>query len=76
MTTPAAKPPKDPAKARYLAIVLIRWTGVGLVLLGMLVTTGRVDLPAIVGPVLVLAGLFDAFVMPTVLARKWKSRDS
>ena len=67
--------PKDPAKARFIAITLIRWGGVGLVMLGLLATTGRIDLLAPVGPILVLFGLFDALVMPTILARKWKSRD-
>ena len=70
-----APAPKDPAKARFMAINLIRWSGVGLVVLGLLATTGKIDLPAAVGPVLVLFGLFDALIMPTILARKWKSRD-
>jgi hypothetical protein len=74
------KPSHDPAKARFLAITLIRWTGVGLVMLGLLITTGRVVLPPeirqVVGPALVLFGLFDALVMPTLLARRWKSPDA
>ncbi len=74
------KPAKDPAKARFLAIVLIRWTGVGLVMLGLLITTGRVVLPPelrqVLGPALVLFGLFDALIMPTLLARRWKSPDA
>ncbi|MES2491877.1 MAG: hypothetical protein V4579_01190 [Pseudomonadota bacterium] len=69
------KTPSDPAKARFLAITLVRWAGVGLVVIGLLATTGRIDLPAPVGPVLVLFGLFDALVMPTILARRWKSRN-
>ena len=76
----APKPANDPAKARFLAIVLIRWTGVGLVLLGLLITTGRVILPPelkqVLGPALVLFGLFDALIMPTLLARRWKSPDA
>jgi len=66
---------KDPARARFFALVLIRWIGVGLVLLGLLVTSGRVALPWIAGPIFVVFGLFDAFVMPVILARKWKSQD-
>lgn len=66
---------KDPAKARFFALTLIRWIGVGLVLLGMLVTSGKVALPWIAGPIFVVFGLFDAFVMPVILARKWKSAD-
>jgi len=67
--------PKDPAKARFLALTLIRWSGVGLVLLGLLVNTGKIAAPGIVGVVLVAAGLFDAFVMPAILVRKWKSKE-
>ncbi|MBC2663905.1 hypothetical protein H7F51_00075 [Novosphingobium flavum] len=65
----------DPAKKRFIALTLIRWTGVGLVLLGLLINAGKIALPGIVGVVLVVVGLFDAFVMPVILARKWKSKD-
>lgn len=69
------KAPKDPAKARFFAITLVRWTGVFLVGLGLLVGTGRIALPPLVGIIFVLMGLFDALFMPTILARRWKSRD-
>jgi len=65
---------KDPAKARWLAIVAVRWTGVVLVVLGLLVQSGRIALPPVVGIVFVLVGLFDAFVMPVFLARRWKTK--
>lgn len=67
--------PKDPARARFMALTLIRWTGVGLVLLGMLINAGRIAAPTIVGVVLVAVGLFDAFVMPVILTRRWKTKD-
>jgi len=67
--------PKDPARARFMALTLIRWTGVGLVLVGMLINAGRIAAPGILGVVLVLLGLFDAFVMPVILARRWKTKD-
>jgi hypothetical protein len=69
----ANKPAKDPAKARFLVISLFRWFGVALVLIGILISAGRIDLPVLIGPVLILLGLFEAFVMPRNLARKWKS---
>jgi len=65
---------KDPAKARFFALVLIRWTGVALVLVGMLINAGKIAAPGIVGILLVAFGLFDAFVMPVILARKWKTK--
>lgn len=70
----AEKPPKDPAKARFFALTLIRWTGVGLVLVGMLINAGKIALPGIVGILLVAIGLFDAFVMPAILVRRWKTK--
>ena len=67
--------PKDPARARFMALTLIRWTGVGLVLVGMLINAGRIAAPGILGVVLVLLGLFDACIMPVILARRWKTKD-
>lgn len=65
--------PKDPAKARFIALTLIRWTGVALVLIGLLINSGKIAAPGAVGVVLVAVGLFDAFLMPVILARRWKS---
>ena len=75
MTAPPAKDPapKDPAKARFLAIGLIRFSGALLVLVGLLITERRIDLPWALGVVLTLVGFFDVFVMPKVLARRWRS---
>lgn len=70
---PAAKPAKDPARARFIAITLIRMSGAVFVLLGVLITERRIDLPWIVGVLLSLVGVFDVFVMPRLLARKWRS---
>lgn len=67
--------PKDPAKARFIALTLIRWIGVGMVLVGLLINSGRIAAPGLVGVLLVAFGLFDAFVMPVILARRWKSKD-
>lgn len=64
---------KDPARARFIALTLIRWTGVALVLFGMLINAGKIAAPGALGIGLVAVGLFDAFVMPVILARRWKS---
>jgi hypothetical protein len=65
----------DPAKKRFFALVLIRWTGVALVLVGMMINAGRIAAPGILGVLLVGFGLFDALVMPVILARRWKTKD-
>lgn len=64
---------KDPAKARFFAIALIRLSGALMVLFGLLITERRVDLPWIVGVVLTVFGFFDVFVMPKLLARRWRT---
>lgn len=61
------------AKKRFMAIQLVRFMGFGLVILGLVIIKGVIDLPGIVGFALVVVGLFDAFFMPTVLAKRWKS---
>jgi len=65
--------PADPAKKRFLAISLLRFSGVALVMLGLGITFGKVDLPPLLGPVFSILGMFDMFVMPVILSRRWKS---
>lgn len=66
-------PEPDPARSRWIAIQAMRWIGLVLVGVGLLVVNHRIDLPEIAGYVLVGVGLFDALIMPTILARRWKS---
>ena len=66
-------PVPDLAKRRYLAMLAVRWVGVALVMLGLLVIYRRIDLPTEAGYALFLVGVVDALIMPTVLARRWKS---
>ena len=63
----------DPAKARWFAIQAVRWTGLGLFILGLLIYARRIDLPIEAGWALMAVGLLDALFVPGVLARKWKT---
>lgn len=63
----------DPAKARFIVIQLARWCGVALVLLGMMAIDGKVALPSLAGYGFAIVGLAAAFVLPTLLARRWKT---
>lgn len=74
-TSPPAKDPapKDPARARFIAITLIRLSGAVFVMAGLLITERRIDLPWILGVVLTVVGFFDVFVMPKLLARRWRT---
>jgi len=51
----------------------VRLSGVALVVIGLLVLNGRIDWPEVVGWVFVPVGLIDVFVMPQVLARRWRT---
>lgn len=66
----------DRAKSRWIAIQAIRCTGIALALIGLLIINRRLDAPAEAGYGLFLFGLFDAFFMPVILARRWKSTKS
>ncbi|MCB2060753.1 MAG: hypothetical protein R3E09_05035 [Novosphingobium sp.] len=63
----------DPAKAKFIVLQALRWSGVGLVLAGLFILYGEVDVPDVVGYVLFVVGLLDALIMPGVLARMWKT---
>jgi len=63
----------DPAKARWMAIQLVRWTGLAVFILGLLIYAGKIDLPIEAGWLLIAVGLLDALFVPTLLARRWKS---
>ncbi len=65
--------PRDPAKSRFLALQLVRLSGAALAMTGLAALAGKVDLPRAVGGVLFVAGLFDLFFFPIILAKRWKS---
>ena len=68
----------DPAKGRFVMIQLARLIGVFMVLFGILLQDGRIvalrEVPRAVGFVLIAIGLLDVFVMPVILARRWRSK--
>lgn len=64
---------EDPARKRFFTIQAVRLAGVGCVVLGMLIASQRIALPAWVGYVLIANGLLDVLVIPTLLARRWRT---
>jgi len=64
---------EDPAKARFFVIQALRWSGLALVFFALLVIEDKIDLPKEAGYVLFVVGLLDALIMPSVLARIWKT---
>lgn len=63
---------------RYFALQAVRLSGALLVLLGVLVQAGKgpgplVNLPPMAGIVMALAGLWDFFFLPRIVARRWRT---
>jgi hypothetical protein len=64
----------DPARARFLALGLIRLSGVAFAFLGVAVIAKRLVEPAeIVGGVLLFIAALDIMVVPLVLAKRWRT---
>lgn len=61
------------ARTRFMVIQIVRLTGLGLFLFGLLTIAGRVELPAAAGYVLAVVGMAEMLVVPLILSRKWKS---
>jgi hypothetical protein len=69
------KPGRDPAALRFAIINIVRIAGVAFVVLGLLMTQDRIfpGAPAWVAYLLLANGLIDAFVLPAILIRKWRT---
>ncbi|MFM5886224.1 MAG: hypothetical protein ACKOQ3_13030 [Novosphingobium sp.] len=63
----------DPAKQRFIVLQLLRLSGAFFALLGLLVIARKVDLPIVAGYVFLVVGFVDLFVVPLLLAKRWKS---
>ena len=65
------------ARARngFILINVVRFGGVGLVMLGFAIVRGVVGLPYAAGAVLAVAGFFAVFFLPRVIARRWNAGD-
>ena len=63
----------DPAIGRWIIIQLVRLSGVALVLIGTLGMAGKIAMPPLAAFAIASAGLIDAAIFPTLLARKWRT---
>ncbi len=63
----------DTAQLRYQIISLIRLMAAAQVVLGVVIIGGKLGLPYIVGAALVLTGVLEFFLIPRLLAGRWKS---
>lgn len=70
----------DPAAGRFFALQAVRLSGAVMVLLGVMIGTGRAPaalggIPQAVGYVLAVLGMAEFFWIPRLLARKWRTPD-
>lgn len=63
------------ARNRFMAINAVRFGGVLMILAGIAVINGALDLPEVVAWVLVVLGMAETFLFPTLLARMWSSNE-
>jgi hypothetical protein len=63
----------DVARARWIAIGATRLAGVAMVIVGILGLRDVFEYPDVAGYILVAVGLLDVFLVPQILARKWRS---
>lgn len=79
----ASRPPEDDgsnddqARSRWMLIQVLRTFGFAVAILGILMIAGAINLAGdvnqLVGYAFAAVGLVDGFVMPLVLARKWRT---
>jgi hypothetical protein len=79
----ASRPPQTPgpgdddARNRWAIITILRFMGFALAVLGLLMSQNAVnnagDTNRLIGYVFIVVGLIDGFVVPQVLARKWRT---
>jgi membrane protein YdbS with pleckstrin-like domain len=63
----------DAARNRWIVMNAVRLSGAVMVLVGMLGLSDVIAMPAIAGYIIIGVGLVDVFVVPQMLARKWRS---
>lgn len=73
-----ADDPELRARARFYYIGAMRLAGAFMVMAGMIIAAGRwplvdPDTDRIIGAVIAILGFADFFIVPILLARRWKS---
>lgn len=66
------------ARKRFLAMNLVRMSGVVLILIGLLFALDKIAVPQpprhLIGLMLIIIGMIDTFLVPGMLARRWRSQ--
>lgn len=63
------------AKARFKRLTVVRFVGVLVAMVGAAIMAGKVDLPRLVGLLVLLGGIYYALIFPSLLVKRWKKQD-
>lgn len=63
------------AMRRFMIINAVRFSGVLMTLLGILIANGIWDLPPEIGYVVAVLGVAETFFVPTMLSRRWSTKN-
>jgi len=67
------RPSDDVARNRWMVINALRVGGVVMVLVGLMIVRQVISVDAWAGYVIGAVGLADVFLVPLMLARKWRT---
>ncbi len=67
---------EDLAKQRFLMLNMVRLMSTALLIVGLLIVAGKIDMPRPAGAAFAIFGLLELVLLPRFLARKWKSPDA
>ena len=67
------RPSDDVARNRWMVINALRVGGVAMVLVGLMIVRQVIAVDAWAGYVIGAVGLADVFLVPLMLARKWRT---
>ncbi len=61
------------AKQRFFMLSLIRLLSTALIVVGLLILAGKIDIPRPAGAAFAVFGLLELVLLPRFLASKWKT---
>lgn len=63
------------ARQRFIILNVLRFSGIAILMFGLAIARGLIDLPWVVGVVLAVAGFLEFFFLPRFIARGWRAGD-
>lgn len=75
MSRPSREAAEALARQRYIILNALRFSGIALVMLGIAIARGLIDLPWAAGAVIAVIGLLEFFFLPRFIARRWNAGD-